>query len=175
VTTPVAVDTNALIYGLEGASSDKPEIRLLNQKVRHYLGTLADTSTPVVLPSVALGEFLNKYDERQFDAVIAEMQTGFAIVDPGVKGAKELALILQNKDRVKEAKDVTKRTSQQIKVDAIIAATALAAGAKEILTHDRDYQTLTGGKLKNLEIDDITLPPPPPPSLFDISPEGDGK
>lgn len=168
---PVAIDTNALIYGLEGATSDKEEIRQLNQKVLHFLGELANTSTPAVVPVVALGEFLNKYNEREFDTVIAQLQSGFALVDLGVKGAKELALILQNKAKVKDAKAITDRTSQQIKVDAVVAATALAAGAKEILTRDRDYQTLTDGRLRNLKIDDIQLPPPPPPGLFDDQPE----
>lgn len=158
---PVALDTTALIFAIEGIRD--PARQALGLKVTHLIERLSKAGTPIAVPAVALSEFLVKYREDEVEPLIEQFRANYLVEDFGPKATIILAQILRDKPAVKAARDSASRTGNQIKLDALIAAIALGAGAREIVTRDRDYETLTGGKLKMKLIDDL---PSPPADLF---------
>lgn len=149
----ICLDTNALIYAVEPRTGTAD----WTDRVRHYLERLRDANTPVIIPVPVLFEFLCKYPRDRHDGLRQSLAGGYILFDVTPQVASEAAWLFQT-----DAGGGTSR--QQRKMDLLVAASAVVAGASEVVSEDRDYSQMTAGRLRWQKVSDLPLPPP---GLFD--------
>ncbi len=155
----VSIDTDALTYAHCYKDDDNADDKLLGLKVRHYLKSASQKNTQVVLPIVVLSEYLCRYDQIEYDRIIAELDQDFILGEFNYLAAKELAIMRRNKQLLKESRQKTNQPKNSIKYDQFIAAISIAAGATQIHTgNSKDYDGLTAGKLKIIDIRQLIMP-----------------
>lgn len=172
IPSAVALDTCSLIYAFDN-TDPADEFYGAGRRVVAFLDKQAEAEIPVIIPPQVLAEFLVKRTETERQAIVDEFSASYVVEPFGITAAIEFARIRAEKGDFKSALAKHPEGRQAITVDAIIAASALSAGAKLIVTsNDRDFKTLTGGRLKVQSIEDLPDPIPPAPapaspSLFD--------
>ncbi len=149
-------DTNTLIFAVEPASG--PHVSDHCRRVRHLLERLRDEKTPVMLPVLVLCEFLCKYPPEDHERVRSALADDYLLIDVTPQVASQAAVL--HHEGCAKALAAGGVPRQQVKYDQLIAATAVVAGAKEVISEDRDYAQLSGGRLKWTKVSDLPLPPP---------------
>ena len=144
----VAVDTNTLVYWL-----DSGEDAALIQRTKWLFELLGEEKAQVVLPSVVVAEFLVKVPEEQRDETLAELSQAF-IIHPFDAVATTTAALLWNVGRPQR---MSKKpgTREALKADTLLVATAHAAGAKIIYTHDKQLRKLAGQVMKAEDLPEV--------------------
>lgn len=152
----ICFDTNALIWAVESNPPDHVSDHC--NRVRAYLERLKDEQTPVMIPVPVLFEFLCKYPREQHEAVRTALAEGFVLFDASPQVASEGAALFHGGQAAAQAAGGVPK--QQRKMDLLVAASAIIANAAEIISEDRDYDQLSGGKLKWTKVSDLPLPNP---------------
>lgn len=156
----ICLDTNALIWAVE--PNPDPAVSDWCKRIRHYLERLRDEQTPVMIPVPVLFEFLCKYPRERHEAVQAALSEGFVLFDATPQVASEAATLFQIGNTT--ATSSGGHPKQQRKMDLLVAASALVAGVTAVISEDRDYSQLTGGRLTWVKVSSLPLPPA---GLFD--------
>lgn len=170
-TAIVGIDTDALSFAHPAAELSEEEDKKVSLKVRHYLKSASAKGTSILLPSVTIAEYLCQYQPSEHDRVIADLEDDFLFGDFNHLAIKELALIRIEKDAAKSVRKQTGQSKDEIKLDQMIAAISLAAGATHILTGNRkDFAGLTGGRLKIIDIRTLPMPVIPGDLFKDLPP-----
>jgi hypothetical protein len=115
-----------------------------------------------MIPVPVLFEFLCKYPREQHDVVQAALSEGFVLFDVTPQVASEAATLFQAGSAI--AASSSGQPKQQRKMDLLVAASALVAGVTSVISEDRDYSQMTGGKLSWVRVSSLPLPPA---GLFD--------
>lgn len=131
----VAVDTMILVWGIRRDGSEEQV-----KQAGWLFKELDDNDTQVLVPSIALAEYLTPCDPATHSDVIAPLAKRFIIAPFDVKCAALAArLFLEGKqDRqmgVENARNL-------LKSDSLIVATAAVHGARTFYSEDADCRTL---------------------------------
>ncbi|HVK16683.1 MAG TPA: PIN domain-containing protein [Fimbriiglobus sp.] len=156
----ICLDTNALIWAVEFNSD--PAVSDQCKRIRHYLERLRDEQTPVMIPVPVLFEFLCKYPRERHEVHQAARADAFVLFDATPQVASEAAALFQAGNAA--AMSSGGQPKQQRKMDLLVAASAIVAGVTEIVSEDRDYSQMTGGRLTWKKVSSLPLPPA---GLFD--------
>ena len=117
----------------------------------------------MILPSVALAEYLTPIDLVHHKEVIAALTKRFIVPPFDVRCASLAAsLFAQGKDLRLRGKGDVRKT---LRADSLIIATAVVHGARTLYTGDGDCRKLAA-KVPRLEVKDL---PDIPPDLFAFS------
>src|SRR4051794_35120242 len=126
----ICIDTNALIWAVE--SNPPPHVSDHCKRIRAYLVRLRDEQTPIILPVPVLFEFLCKYPKEQHEVVRTALAEGFILFDVSPQVASEGAVLFQLGQSAAQAAGGTPK--QQRKMDVLVAASAIVAGASEVVS-----------------------------------------
>ena len=154
----VAVDSMTLVWAWR---EEGPKQQI--QKAKWLFQRLEDDSAQVILPSIALSEYLTPMPPRQHRDVIAALSSRFIIAPFDVRCAGLSAqLFAEGKDlRTMSRKGVRKC----LRADCHIVATAIVHGARVLYSDDKDCRNLASKdpRITALRIPDI------PPDLFALT------
>ena len=160
-------DNNSLRWAFQAFSSAVPPTDLFVQRVGNYILSLDQADQKVVIPAIVLFEFLVIEPENEHHRLIAGFAERFEIIPFDFRTASIAATLQARRTNSNQNPSTTSTPKQVLKVDCMIAATAIAAGASEVLTHDRDFEKLLQGsgvkvkKVSELPLPQPTLPFPP--------------
>ncbi|MCH8044425.1 MAG: PIN domain-containing protein [Planctomycetes bacterium] len=155
-----AIDVHILIWGLRNQLPPDPERASLPARCAKLIEKLP---SPILLPSVALGEYLIGCDPDTRDQELDEIARNYFVAPFDDKAAAIAAEIWDNKvvDRVKREAKIGK---QAVKADIQILATAIAQGATSLYVEDRHYNNFLQDKIiiKSIPTEAELSPQPEP-------------
>jgi predicted nucleic acid-binding protein len=136
----VALDTQTVIYALgHGEATPDEELRELRRRAHILLGELNSDGAEVLLPSVVVGELLAGVAEEDQSGFLAALQGRFFMPSYDVKAAGIAADLWRS--HAKFPKD-EKQERRLLKADVLVIATAKAAGATVIFSHDKNARKI---------------------------------
>ncbi len=151
----VAIDSQILVWGIrkEGTEEQKKRANWLFQ-------SLEEEDSQIVVPAVALSEYLTRVDSDNHKNVIASLTVRFIISPFDVKCAALAArLFADGRGLIKKG---TKGSRAVLRADAMIIASAASHGARHFYSGDAACRKLAG-RVPGLIVDDL---PKIPPNLF---------
>ncbi|NOX57876.1 MAG: PIN domain-containing protein [Planctomycetes bacterium] len=160
--TIVAVDSQILVWGIRKQGDEEQ-----NKQAKWLFQELGESGSQIILPSVALSEYLTKVEEDEQRSVIAKLTTRFIVAPFDVKCAS-LAAILFAKGKKNRPKGVAGARSF-LRADAMIIATAVTHGAKIFYSGDKKCRKLASS-LPQLDVKGLS---DIPPNLFGYPDESD--
>ncbi|HEX8521560.1 MAG TPA: PIN domain-containing protein [Tepidisphaeraceae bacterium] len=132
-----ALDSNVLIYAFD--DSHDAERKERRRRANILLEQLLDQNAIVIVPTVALAEFLVPYRPAEHGQVIATLKDSF-IFPPFDVHAAAIAAEVWSKHQSFAEEDKIKKPF--LKADAMIVATAKAVGAEVIYSNDPGLRRL---------------------------------
>lgn len=161
----VAIDSMTLVWGVkkEGTSDQL-------QRAKWLFEQLETDKAQIILPAVALSEYLTPIDPREHTRAITALKERFLIPPFDVECASLAARLFW---KGKELREVDEQMSQPgarkcLRADALIIATAVRHGARILYTGDDKCRRLAS-TIKHLEVKDL---PEMPDSLFGYEDRG---
>ena len=130
-----ALDTQTLIFALDPKSADRD----LRRRAKLLIDRLESTKTTVIIPTVVVAEWLVGIDAADHGRFLAELQKRF-LTPPLDLRASALAATLWQRHRALPRANQVKRSI--LKADVLIIATAKAAGATRLYSHDADCRAV---------------------------------
>ncbi|MCH7703062.1 MAG: PIN domain-containing protein [Planctomycetes bacterium] len=152
----VAIDSMVLVWGIR-EDGDWEQI----ERAKWLFLELEEQGAQVLLPSVALAEYLTPVDVDKQGEVISTLNTRFIIPPFDVKcAALASRLFRQGKSRVKKG---AKDSRRSLRADTLIIATAAVHGARVFYSNDKRCRKLVSDCVPRLEAKDL---PTMAPNLF---------
>ncbi|MBN2563934.1 MAG: type II toxin-antitoxin system VapC family toxin [Phycisphaerae bacterium] len=139
-----------------GASAKKAK-----KRAKWLFESLEDEGSQIVVPAVALSEYLTKVDRNQQKGVVASLGTRFIIAPFDVKCAALAAFLFSEGQGV--VKKGQKGSRAMLRADSLIIATAVCHGVSIFYSGDKDCRKLAK-RVPQLTVLDL---PTVPLSLFD--------
>lgn len=131
----VAVDTMILVWGIRKAGDE--------DQIKHaawLFQELDDTNAQVIVPSVALAEYLVPFDPKKHADVVAPLAKRFIIAPFDVKCAALAARLFVEG---KEDREMSVENARNLlKADSLIIATAAVNGARLFYSEDEQCRKL---------------------------------
>lgn len=152
----VAIDSQILVWGIrnQGTKEQKSRAKWLFQ-------SLEDEDSQIIVPAVALSEYLTKVGQGHQKDVIASLATRFIIAPFDVKCvALAATLFSEGQGIVTKGR---KGNRSMLRADSLIIATAACQGASAFYSGDANCRKLAE-RVPRLEVFDL---PSIAPSLFD--------
>jgi predicted nucleic acid-binding protein len=144
-----------LVWGIR---QEGPEDR--RKRAKWLFQQLELDKAQVIIPSVALSEYLIRVKPEEHGGVVAALSGRFLIQPFDAQCASLAAkLFLQGKELRKMSADGARKT---LKADAFIIATAVVHGARKLYSGDADCRKLAS-KVRDLTVEDL---PTVAPDLF---------
>lgn len=150
--SPVVVDTNVLVWAIRPSDPASEKA----QRAKQFF----DDAQDIVVPAIVLTEFLAGCDSA-FEEAFEEIQKGIKIAVFDAKAAFKYREIVWPKLKLR-MKVPTNSRRQDLMIDGMIIATALAYEVSELVTFDNAVIELA--RLCGLEAHE----PKPPPFLFPL-------
>ncbi len=132
---PAAIDTQILIFALRTKFKDDDQ-KQLAARSRELLKMLHDTSTPIVLSLISVGEYLVGVEERRRAMVGQELVERFRIAPYNLRAAVVAAGL------VPEAKKLVDGDRQLLMADCKIVGSIVTYPCKVFYTHDAKLRKL---------------------------------
>lgn len=158
----IVVDTNFLVLLIDPESTQNGNRR--DEKVRHFIDSLAKSPQEVVVPAPSLAELVAGRADR-IDDVVGTLKGIRAI---SIQPFDEV-IAIETGDRIASVSSRIPENEKlpgwkvAMKYDAMIAATAIVRGASALYTTDTGFSKyLEGCPVKIVMIDDLPLPPEDP-------------
>lgn len=147
----ICFDTMILIWGVQGAARAGQEVMI--DRTRRYIHSLAKTNERIMVPTPALAEYLQHFDDSERRRQLELLQRHFFIASFDLPAAY-LAAGLARKATGTERPAAVSR--QALKTDLQIIATAAVHGATRIVTDERQhFETLASGKVPVIDVPDV--------------------
>lgn len=144
----ICIDTMVLIWGVQQKASLGQEAMI--DRTGRWLRSLAGNER-IMLPSVAMSEYLMKFSGVDRQRQLALLQQRFFIPSLDVPAA---ALAAELRGQAKAANVQIDR--EVMKSDCYIIATAIIHGASVIVTENRsEFQKLASGRIKISAVPDV--------------------
>ena len=151
----VCFDTQILIWGVQRTS--KPSQADMIKRTETLLKQLDRNKTRIVVPSIALGEFLLGIPLEQHMATVAIFKKRF-MVAPYDAQAAEIFVQLWNSYNNQTHQDNEEKPSRTfLRADAMIVATAIARDVDTIYTDDPWFEKFAGLSVHVDKISDIPI------------------
>lgn len=130
----VCIDTHILIWGVRKHATPGQEPMI--QRAEMFLEYLEKSNARVLVPSIAIGEFLVGVPEERQPVVLEALQDRFRIVDFDPVAAALAAKLWQTRKQLLTASIGS--TRDVIKADFQILATAITRKASVLYSHDEE-------------------------------------
>lgn len=163
-----ALDSCALSFYQQGSSPacDDDTQRRRAAKIGHFMDRVRGEGGDVILPAVAMAEYLAYYPLDARPGASDTVHANYKVIDFGVEAALAFADLRGDKEAFAAARKNSDRSKEGVKVDYLIAATAIAFNATELLTHNTtDFTSFAGKRLKVVDVDELPDPPSQQPTL----------
>jgi predicted nucleic acid-binding protein len=158
----VAIDSQVLVWGVRNQGSQKQL-----QRAQWLFQGLEQEEAQIVVPAVALSEFLTAVGPKDQENVVTTLTARFIIAPFDVKCAALAArLFSEGKGVVKRGKPGGRST---LRADALIIASAALSGARTFYSGDAKCRKLAQ-RVSQLTVHDL---PTIPPTLFEYADEDD--
>ena len=128
----ICFDTAILIWGVQGAARATQTDRI--ERTRRFIRYLERKKEQVMVPTPALAEYLQHFDDEARSEQLARLQRRFVLPAFDLLAAHLAAQMARKMMRKPRDGGVPR---QALKVDVQIVATAVVHGAKTIYTGDR--------------------------------------
>lgn len=153
--TVACIDTNMLIWGIEGVV--RPGQEDMPTRALALFRQLSKDHVRVVVPSIVLAEFLLGIptdDHARFQEIVNRR---FMVVPYDGRAALHFATVWRSRkeDHVIQQMRAAGRLKAELRADAFVVATAMAAGAKMIYGHDDDVRRFANGFIPFTDIADV--------------------
>ena len=143
----ICIDTNVLIWGVQGVA--RPAQEGMIDRTRRYLAQLARDHEQVMVPSVAVGEYLQGFPAEE-QAAQLEVLSGVFFVPAFDARCAALAAELQ---RVGPAFRGEPGVRVVFRADVQIIATAICHSAAQIVTGNVDeFRRIAGNRIPVIEV-----------------------
>ena len=122
-----------------------------------YVEKRTSEGAVVLIPAFVVSEFLVGVDQARHDAVM-ETLNAFSIPAFDVKAARITAEFRRRKDAFASSDQGSKGAGggrQQVVLDFAVLASAVAAGADEILTNDDRFDKIAGDRIRVVKVADL--------------------
>tara|TARA_Y100001937_G_scaffold50513_1_gene70332 strand:- start:51490 stop:52023 length:534 start_codon:yes stop_codon:yes gene_type:complete len=135
---PVVLDTNILVFAIEGPSEPNQDTDL-KQRAELLVEKELEKESRVLLPTICLAELLAHNQRNRSKALEAYTRLGLEIRSFDTPAAMHYGRLY--KAALAERKSASPSTRAILGNDALIAATALASGASRIYSHNtKDFR-----------------------------------
>ena len=140
----IAVDTNILVWGVRKAEDEtRPDIV---ERCVHLIDDYKQRKIVIMIPSPVLGEFLIGYTIEQQREVLSLLTKAFFIA-PFDFQAAAVAAELYSKAQFDQIREQEPIPRQCLKVDYMVAATAIRHGATTLFVNDGHFKTIAAGRI----------------------------
>jgi predicted nucleic acid-binding protein len=148
----VCVDTQVLIWGIKEDATPGQESMI--EKAKHFFGRATESGETLLIPSVVVGELLMRVPPALHTMILNLIQRGFITAPYDLEAAAIFARLWQERkdDGVIEELLQNGATRSELKADCQIVATALAAGATSIISHDTGVRRFAGDEIAVSEL-----------------------
>lgn len=140
-----AVDTQVLIWGVKKASS--PTRAHMIQRAEDFIDECRKNKEILMIPAIALSEFLAGYDDADRPAMEQKMTASFYIAPFDALAASIAAEIWHKKPAWQKIQSDLTISRQCLKADLAIVATAIAHKAKRIIAEDAGVHAFSAGRI----------------------------
>jgi hypothetical protein len=142
----VCLDTQVLIWGVqERAKSGQEE---MIQRAKYLFSEFTQAKTKVLIPSIAVGEFLLGIPSNIHGVFLSKLgEGGFIIAPYDLQAAARFAALWKEREErniIEKLKMDFEATRTQLRADCMIVATALAQNSSCIYSHDRRLRAFAG-------------------------------
>jgi len=139
----ICFDTMVLIWGVQGAA--RPGQEEMIDRTRRYIGNLAREHEQIMVPTPALTEYLQHFDDAERKRQLELLERHFLIAAYDLPAAYLAAGLARKAGGLKRQGDITR---QAVKTDFQIIATAVVRGATRIVTDEsQHFETLAAGRI----------------------------
>jgi predicted nucleic acid-binding protein len=150
----VALDTMTLIWGVQrGGNPKQSNLREMQCRACILIDMLQESDERVLIPCVAVAEYLTGIDPADHANSIAALQKNFFCPPFDIRATDVAAKLFLNHKNLPADEQTSRRT---LKSDVMIVATAKTAGATTFYSHDpkcRKLAQLVGIAGKDLPTD----------------------
>lgn len=149
----ICLDTNALIWGVQGLSSSDPPADA--KRMAAYLRHLTKEGTRIMVPAPVAYEFLSGVERDEISANIEMLEKLFYLPAFDIPASAVAAQLNGNSKLVKELAQggVDK---QRLRIDAQIVAIAIVQNADMIISDDPHLKAMAQGRIRIEPVPDIT-------------------
>ena len=152
----VAVDTMVLVWGIRKEGTDRQR-----KRAKWLFEQLEEDNAQIIIPSVALSEYLTAVEPQHHADVIARLTNRF-LVHPFDLRCASVAASLFRKGKAQLSLRSRKGARAYLRADCLIIATAAIYGAKIFYSGDKNCRKLASNATK-LTVRDL---PTVAPTLF---------
>lgn len=153
------IDSNTFIWGIKRKAN--PDQQDMIPRAEYLFQWIDDNKHQILLPSVVLGEILVPEPLERYPVILEKISKNFIIQDFDARAASRYAQLFTNRlDAIKKIAKENNIDNQQMKVDHLIIACALVAGANCIYSFDKGLKAFG-----QTYIDVKDLPQLPAPTL----------
>lgn len=138
----ICLDTQILIWGVEG--SCRPGQDDMPGRARRYLERLAKDGEKVLVPTPAISEYLTGSDQP--DRELKVITKRFLVPAFDLRAAALATELQRNTEGCKKLRERHGIARQALRIDAMIAATAIIFGARVLATGDDHFTDLLCGR-----------------------------
>jgi predicted nucleic acid-binding protein len=153
------LDTHILIWGVK-KQAKSTQHEMIDRTI-NFLQWLENEGHTILVPAPVLGEFLMRIPAQEHQAVTKVFEKRFVVSPYDVSTTSIFAALWQNnQDLHRISSEEDKPTREEVKVDCMIVAVALANKAHVIYSEDPHIQRISNGKIDVRSIPRIPRQPP---------------
>ncbi|GAC1302287.1 MAG: hypothetical protein NVSMB24_06670 [Mucilaginibacter sp.] len=135
------IDSHLVIWGIKKQSTDSQKDMI--GKTERFFQHAAQNKVEIIIPTVVVTEILAVEPEENHAAYLKEIHKGFIIADLDVRIAKKAAELMHKKmPDLKSYLTENNLSRDKMKIDHIIAATAMIHKVDYMFTYDRHVKNL---------------------------------
>lgn len=136
----ISFDTAVLLWGIQGTSRASQNEMIL--RTQRYMQSLAKQRTRVCIPAPVVAEYLAGFEPSEHEKQLLLLDKSFFIAAFDLKAAVLAARITAQHCMLRQIRQECGQSRQQLRVDAMILATAVVAGAQTLVSQDSHMQQL---------------------------------
>lgn len=158
----IVIDTESVIRLIGGKSQDE-EWNRKSLRVRKFANAAEREGSKLAISSLTLAELLLKYTPEKRAAILGQLKDSFIFLPfdlPAALAAADLAHARE--EELRAARQTVSR--QTFKIDLAIIATAIAQNSEAVLSDDRHFTSIAGGRIKVIITEDL---PAAQPDMFE--------
>jgi predicted nucleic acid-binding protein len=160
----ICFDTGPVIWGVQGFATPGQEDMI--DRTRKYIRHLDKKGQRVMIPALVLAEYLLGFELKEQDQQRQMIEQFFFVPSLDVPAAHLAARLLKNPQVVQSVRQGGQVGRQQLRIDALILATAIVNQAEKVISNDNHIHKLAQGLIPVEEVPDI----PEQGELFQGSP-----
>jgi len=160
------IDSNIFIWGIK-RKADPGQENMIDRAL-HLFKLMDDNKYRIMLPTVVLAEILAPEPLEKHPVIMESIGKNFIIADFNMKSASRYGQLFTNK--IEELKKIAKEIdvdNQKMKVDHLIVASALVAGANCIYSHDKGLRVFGQKYIDVKDLPELPAPQLVQKSIFD--------